>query len=228
MTTTVEAVERHLETDLVMHVALDRGILNVRQAARWLIATQGWDATEEAVVSALRRFDPDIAFNLEEALHLLPATELTAGTGFSIFTYPRHGKLLEGLAEIAEHLGSKKRLSTVSERKRVTIVVQDESAPTVLSILGEEDAERIEHDTTELKLRFPEDGSATATALAVAVNMLGYAEVNVLAVLGTLPTCTVLVPGGQASNRAHDVLSVLTSPDGEGVRLEPSTRSSQR
>lgn len=220
--TTAEAVERYLQTDPVMHVALERGILSVRRAARWLIAKQGWDATEEAVVSALRRFEPDVAFDLEEALHLLPHTKLTASTGFTILTYPRHGDILDGLAETAVSIGEKKRLTTVSERKHVTIIVEDGSAPTVLDALGREGAERIEQDVTELKLRFPEDGSAAAAGLAIGVSMVGYAGVDVLAVLGTLPTCAVFVPGGSASNTAHDVLAVLTSHDGDNPRIDPS------
>lgn len=39
--------------------AIERGILNVRAYGRWLMETRAWDVTEEAVVSALRRFEGD-------------------------------------------------------------------------------------------------------------------------------------------------------------------------
>lgn len=60
--TVQELVWRHLEDDVVVRRALARGILSLRRGARELIETNGWDVTEDAVVSALRRWpggEPD-------------------------------------------------------------------------------------------------------------------------------------------------------------------------
>lgn len=59
MVTTVALVREHLRNDFVMRQALLSDYLSVRRAARRLIEVYGWDTSEEAVVSAMRRFEPE-------------------------------------------------------------------------------------------------------------------------------------------------------------------------
>lgn len=51
-------VDVALGQDPVAREALQRGIVNLRALSRWLIRTRGWNASEEAVLSALRRRKP--------------------------------------------------------------------------------------------------------------------------------------------------------------------------
>lgn len=56
--TTTERVHRHLARDPTMASARARGYLSLRRAARWLLEGYEWEATEEGVVSAIRRYEP--------------------------------------------------------------------------------------------------------------------------------------------------------------------------
>lgn len=55
MASMAERVAQVVTRDAVAREGLRRGIINVRALARWIIETHGWTASEEAVLSALRR-----------------------------------------------------------------------------------------------------------------------------------------------------------------------------
>lgn len=221
MTTTVEAVERYLETDLVLNEALARGFVSIRRAARWLIESQDWDATEEAVVSALRRYDAPETLDVEEALHLLQSSELTSRSELALITFPRTQDVMGKLPEIARAVHPKETLVTLPERKRVTIVVDDRNTDAIVSILGSEVIEDVEQRLVRLNLSFPEASRAAAAAVGVVVNLLGYRGVDVLCLFGTLPSSSFLVRKKE-SEIAYGLLADWTSQDGPGVRVKPS------
>lgn len=62
-----------------MEAAWARGYLSLRRAARWLRDRYGWEATEEGVVSAIRRYDPPTRLELAHGPRLLARSTVTTG-----------------------------------------------------------------------------------------------------------------------------------------------------
>lgn len=197
MTTTVEAVERYLETDLVLHEALARGYLNIRRAARWLIETQGWDTTEEAVVSALRRYDPDPVSDLEAVLALLEQADVSGRTGLALLEIPRTQARLEQLSQLLEGLDSKEAYGLFPERKRITVLLEEAHLDAARQALGDEAIQAT--GMVRLDLGFPREEAAVSSAIAVALNVLGHRGVHVEALFASSPGCSFLVSDQQAA-----------------------------
>lgn len=208
MVTAVEEVERYIQTDLALHDALSRGFLNVRRAARWLIDTHRWDATEEAVVSALRRYEAPATVDMEAARHLLRATNLTAETGLAIVRMPRKADYIRSIAKVIETIGPADTLAIITERKHYTVLLEDQSTEAALVALQPEVPDLTVRGVTSIELVFPEDGSLASTALAMIINVFGHKSLDVLAVYGALPESSIVVPDEQASQAYYVALAM--------------------
>lgn len=212
MSTTVRAVERYLETDLIVSEALHRGVLNVRRAARWLIETQGWDATEEAVVSALRRYTPHSRVDLENVLHLLNETRVTARTGLSIVAVPRTREFMSELHRLSDMLRPEATLGIVPEDGRVNILIDSANRDRVLALFSNDPRCEVKTGVAEIQFEFPEMGATASTAVAVTLNVLGHRGIDVVAVFSNLPVCSILM-AQRDFGQAFEVVEKFT--DGE-------------
>lgn len=210
MGTTVETVERYLEKDLVVHEALARGFLNIRRAARWLLETQGWDTTEEAVVSALRRYNPDSTVDLETALHILEDTKRGASTGLVIVSMPRSRDHMQVVSRIGQLTEPGERFTILTESERILLILEQRRAEDVGELLGPVGSFEVVKGVAEIELLFPDDGPASTTAMAVVINVLGHRGVEMHAVTGAPPICSLFIPEVQLS-RAYDHALWLTT-----------------
>lgn len=212
MGTTVRAVERYLEKDLVVHEALARGFLNIRRAARWLIDSQGWDTTEEAVVSALRRYTPHSTVDLETALHMLEDTSRMASTGLALITAPRTREHMQGVSRISRLTEPEEFFSILTESKRLILLVEERRCDEAMQIMQPLGSIEMARGVAEVELEFPDDGPAAATAMAVVLNVLGHRGVDVLAVSGVPPVCSIFFPETDLSVAYKHALW-LTTPE---------------
>lgn len=208
MSTTVEAVEKYLQTDIALNESLARGVLNVRKTARWLVQAQGWDTTEEAVVSALRRYSPDPDVALDNVFHLLSESNVTFDTGFATLSIPSAREYRVCLPSIAGEV-SDGTLVVLPERKRLNIMIDEEHVTRVLDLLPSTDVCRVTEGLGQVRVDLQEEGRLASTALAVLVNVLGYHGIEVHSVFGVLPTCSLVVTEPETPEAFNSVKAVI-------------------
>ncbi len=211
MGTTVEAVEQYIEKDLVVHEGLARGVLNIRRAARWMIERQGWDTTEEAVVSALRRYTPDQRVDLEGALHLLEHTTRMASTGLALLSAPRTREHMAGISQITRMAEPEEFLSILTGSARVTLLVEQRRAQQAFDVLETNGDTELVNGVAEVELEFPDDGPDATTAMAVVLNVLGHRGVEILAVSGAPPVCSFFLPERHLARAYEQALWLTTA-----------------
>lgn len=221
MTTTVEAVERYIQSDLVLHEALARGFLNFRRAARWLIEAQEWETTEEAVVSALRRYDPEPTLDFEAVLHILSSSEIGGRTGLAIVSFPRVHENMDKLSSVSRAMHAKDSWAVLPDRKRVVLLVEAATVDRVVEAIGEEVVGEIHRDVVRLDLDLGDTGNAASGAIAVAINVLAHRGIEILSLYGALPSCSFIVHREQLT-RVHEIFSDLTSRTGREFLIKPS------
>lgn len=193
MVTTVELVEKHLENDLVLSEALARGVLNIRRAARQLIDEREWDVTEEAVVSALRRYDPGPNVDLANVFLLLSETRKTGETGLAMITVPRVREYVSKMAQIAKAIGSDDKLGFIPDDKQLMVLVDDSNASTVLDILPPDKEYEQHRDVGKVELRFPEVNPLNGAAVGVVLHHFGLRGIRILSVCCNFPACSIYV-----------------------------------
>lgn len=212
MTTTVQAVEKHLETDPILHGALDRGILNVRQAARWLIRANEWDTTEEAVVSALRRYEAPASYELETAMELLSHSDFTARTGLAAIILPRRTESLAKIPPLSRAFNPEDTLTVLPERKQILLVIEEVEVQKALKVLGKYPEPEVRTGIAKIELELAEESETAATAVSIVLNVLQYHSLDLVSIFGTIPTCSILIDRDQFVE-ANSIISQLTTKD---------------
>jgi hypothetical protein len=210
MSTTVDAVKNYLERDLVLHEGLVRGILSFRRTARWLIEKEDWEASEEAVVSALRRYAPPNLVNFEEARKNLGGANLEAETGLVILTLPHVEEILDRLPHAWTGLSTEDTFAVLPGRKKLRIVTEEEALD---GVIDQVDTDRADYTNriAALRLRMPEDGPEAMVATSIAIHVLGCRGKEVLGVFTNESECTLLVPADDFSDAYQALSSIVES-----------------
>lgn len=166
-----------------MESARARGYLNVRAAARWLMNRYDWDAEEEAIVSALRRYDPPARVDIEEGQRLLGELKATLETGLALIEAPATPEVWDRLQAGEELLDREGYRARLPGRQRLRLVVESSEAARVTSVLEPATGrERIEvrEEIARVVLSFPEAGHRAMIASFVVAGLLGQNEVDTL------------------------------------------------
>lgn len=198
MTTVSQLVEQHLERDLVLNEALARGFLSVRKAARRLIEERGWDVSEEAVVSALRRYEPAPCADLENAFHLLGEARRTAETGLAFIEVPRAREYISQIPVLLDVLSAERTAGFVPHDDVLTILVDDRDLPEVLEALSfDRQKIHVRGRLGKVELTFPDRSPLNCAAIAVVLYHLGHHEIDVTNVYRSRRIFSVFVDEAQ-------------------------------
>lgn len=214
MTTTAEAVERHLETDVALVDLLARDLARLRATARWLIAEYGWEETsEEAVVSALRRYiDEHPTAPLTRDRELLSDTIVDVRTGLALVTLPRTEDTHDRIPDVWCALESLDVVAVVPGRKRIRVLVDEDRVGDVEDALPPARIQSVQAPVSSIQIRLPPEPEAFSL-VGHATSALVHRDVTVLDVLTCRPEVFVLVPDGETVD-AFEVVGRLTrQPD---------------
>lgn len=101
-----QQVHEYLEHDVMVQEMMAKGLINMRQTARYLIDELGWECSEEAVVSAMRRWDaPQERLNIADVSRAIRDGSYAYGTGWQ-------GVRLKDYNEVARHVYTLHRRTT--------------------------------------------------------------------------------------------------------------------
>lgn len=205
MPSTVERVERYLEGDLIIERALDRGVLSLRRASRWLIEHNEWETTEEAVVSALRRHEPtNSRAGVEDGYELLRGTRTGLRTDLALVTTRRDDGVQERIKQALDRHPARDTHGVMAGTRTVSYVVEDTVAADLAKRCADQ-IEGIEQPLSRLLVHLPADDPAAPVALGILLNTLSHRGVQVHAVSSSDSEYALLVPG-RFTNEADDVL----------------------
>lgn len=215
MSSTAEVVEGHLEQDLVLEEGLSRDVINLRRASRWLININGWDTTEEAVVSALRRYDPPPGGpSIVDARDALEAAELGTQTGLALVVTPRVEEAQRHLRKVWASLSGEPVLGLFPSQPSVRYLVEESVLQDLETASRRGYVTETIHPLFQASLRLPEGGAVKSLAYAIFLNTLGHRDVEVLESFSSGPDCTVLVRE-EDELEVHRALAELTGAEVE-------------
>lgn len=208
MPTTVDAVKEYLERDIVLHEGLTRGVLNYRRTARWLIEKEGWETTEEAVVSALRRYKPPHLVDFNDAREQLEGAVIEAETGLVIITLPHIEEIVDRLPNAWAILETEQMFAVLPGRKHLRIITEEKRLPEIQNMLKTEKQDHLRRVAC-LRVRLPEDGPSAMISVSTLIHALAYRDKHVLGVFTCGPESVLMIPSNQFSS-AYRLASQLT------------------
>ncbi len=211
MASTAEQVSSYLDEDLALKEILARGVLNLRRAARWIIEKEDWDATEEAVVSALRRYgDTSSGEVLQEARAVLGEADVGLQSRIVSLTVPRGPPLHSRLRDAHEKLGSGDSMVVLEGETRVRVLVDSANAACVTDTLGVDGEPGSVEPVAVVRLVFSGDRPANLAGVAIALNAFAQQGIDVREVFTCEPQYSIVVDQEDA-RQAFQAVSKLTS-----------------
>lgn len=190
-----ERVAALLDGDSVVQEALRRGIVNRRALARWMIDSHGWEASEEAVVSAIRRYGDAIDDSVHrEAMDPFPDAQLSMHGNMSLLVLRRGAPKASRLASLFDlELENGGAIRVIQAGEALTVIVDEANRGRVEDTLGTSRIKCSLSPATELHVTFPCSTLETPGVLSMILNRLASRRINVLGVGTAAYECVVFV-----------------------------------
>lgn len=218
MTTTVEEVRRHLQRDPALADILIRGIANLRRTARWLINEHGWDATEEAVVSGLRRYaDKHSVPPLWADRAQLEATRVGLRTGLALLSVDRSFELHEAMKGVWSAIGPFDCTAVLPGRRHLRLVVDRFDLDDVRDALPRRSVDEIVAPLSAVELHLPrrEHVDCEMGVLTHVVGVLVHQGIAIQDLATCEPECLLFVPEDQAVEAYELANQLVEQPEGD-------------
>lgn len=216
MTTTVDAVRRHLERDPALADTLVRGIANLRRTARWMIAEYEWEATEEAVVSGLRRYAKNHSIPpMWAGRDLLRETSVGLQTGLALLSIDRSFELHEGMREVWSVVGPFDSTAVLPGRRHLRLMVDRFDLEEIRGVLPRRSVDEIVVPVSAVELSLPEEDPRERElgVLGHIVGVLIHQGIPIQDVATCTPDSMILVPEDQAVDAYEFANQLVEVPD---------------
>lgn len=189
---------------------LSRGVVNQRALARWLIDTYTIDATEEAVVGAVRRgLDRERGRPFDAAHGLVARSHVNVRTEICQVLAAKVPHVQAQIPKIFNHIDfSRGELFYMTEgESAVKLVVDERNLPMVKDALGEH-SRQIRRGLAAISVVLPEDALETPGVLALITTTLAIEGINALDAVYGFPEYAFVVKKADAQ-KAFQVLDAL-------------------
>lgn len=178
-----QAVHDHLDADGAAREMLARDVLNIRALARWMIEAHDWDASEEAVVSAIRRYDrgPEDQVSFGPAREILAESHVHSRADVSSLMLPRTPEVHHGLSDLFDLIRPEQGdlLRIIETEKAVKVMVTGQNLDRVLDTMGEDRVLNQQDQLAEFRIVGPFEGyQKTPGVLALLATTLAVRQVN--------------------------------------------------
>lgn len=166
--------------------------------------------TEEAVVSALRRYgDRHPHQALAEPLQLLPQGRIGVRSGLALFTLARTYSVQTTVLEAWTAAGVRDTLAILPSRKTLKVLTEEASAQDFSQAFGHRQVDSVRSPVALLEIRF-DDTRPTVSVLALVLSKLGHNRIEVLEAMSCWPVCSIIVDA-EDKMAAFNALSELTT-----------------
>lgn len=160
MSSAAEEARKQLEGDFFLREALARGIVNVRDLARWLKDNRGLEGTVDAIAQGLYEFeDRERTDAVSAALDVLKETDLDHRTGLAALVVETNGHTSQRLSRLVGRIdvASKEVLRFVPGEDTISLVLEGKWLDQARNIFGEEAEIEVFEDLHEVRLKMPGD-----------------------------------------------------------------------
>lgn len=209
-------VHDYLDVDAPARDLLDRGCVNLRALARWLIDTHALDATEEAVVSAIRRYPArEQSRGFQAAHRILKRSHVNSRSNVCAFTLPRTARAHEKLSDLFRAIKPDRGqlLRIIEGERAVKVVFSGSALDRVEETLGRGLIQGAETDLAEYHVVHPgREAEETHGVLALMFSMLAVHRINVIDAVSGPGEYLILVADADAL-KTYQVLNRVCSGD---------------
>ena len=208
------AVHAELDTDLPARELLARHAINLRALARWMIKANRWQASEEAVLAAIRRYrhrrDPSL---FEPARQGLQRIQVASCDKMASAVLRRDALVAGVLADFLRSIEARglDRVAVVTSPRGHKVIGSEKDLEALLQAAGTQRVLEVKRGLTEVTLLAPQPAHGTPGILALVTSAVALRGVSIEEVVDGTRETRIYV-------NAHDgpttfaALTALTAP----------------
>lgn len=208
--TLADQVAQLVRRDGVVTEALARGIVNQRALARWIRRQIETEASEEAVLSSLRRLGREAAKDpFADARQILGRAHLNVRSRICQFILPRSKELQERLSSVLQEIDFEKaQILYYTQGETVLKILVDESNRESVSKAMGPSKETVVDNLAAISVVQPQEGLNVPGILSLMTQTLALLGVNVIDAMYGFPEYIFFVNQEQTI-KAYEALDTL-------------------
>ena len=193
----VGEVWKYLDNNPSIKADIGLGIINIRALAKYIIKTQKMDATLDAVISAIRRYEIDRQEDLFGKARKVIRETFTLSTRsglieISLVKDDDVQRILPELFEIIDYARGEV-LRVIQATECIKLLADEKNLEKVSNVFPKEKILRIEKNIAEINMHMHPNGAATRGILAVITNELAINGISIFEIMSCLPEMLLFV-----------------------------------
>lgn len=205
-------VHRFLDGDSAVRDLLTRGVLNYRALARWMIETEKWTVSEEAVVSAIRRYaSKATTARIQDARAVLARSQITSRNDICIINLPRNNQTHQVVRELLGLLDPTKDdvVHYIEEDENSLLITTKNGYQIAQQFVDQDEVTHETHGITQYAINVSEEGPQTPGVLSIVLSALSSHNINVIELI-TIKNTLILYVHDQDALKTYHILSADT------------------
>ena len=191
MTNITKKVWEKIDTDPVLKRSMRREVINKRALADYLIKQRGVDASLNAVISAIRRYEENIskesiAAEAEKIVIGASISSKNSITGITLEKDEEVESLLPKLFYIIES-GKNQVLRIIQANQHVKIFIDDHNRDEVKQLFSENKIVKVEEELAEVTLDLDPEAWKISGVISLLTTELSLHKVNIMGIMSCIP-----------------------------------------
>jgi len=216
MKNTVGEVWKFLDNNPCIKRDLSKGLINSRALAKYIVNTQNMDATLDAVISAIRRYDvgkkDDIFLNARKLIS--QTINLSTRSGLAEISLVKDEDVQRSIPELFDVIEYSRGevLRIIQANESIKLIVDKKNLENVIAVFPKNKIINVDKNIAEINMHMAPKMIVTYGILAVIANELAINSVNILEVLTCLPEMILFVKEEDIL-KAYQILYQLCHPE---------------
>lgn len=192
MTSTNQQIGKYLSKDLCIQRDLDRGIINTRALAKFLIKRYGLVASLDSVISAIRRHDVEKSFKKQEreVMNVLKEASILTKTRIAMVEVRQDANFIKKLGALDDGISGHLKLITGTESFK--ILTESENTKKLKEIFKKSILEIIDN-LSAISITLNKRAMETKGVLARMANEISLHNINIIEIITCVPEVIVYV-----------------------------------
>jgi len=213
MKNTVGEVWKFLDNSPCIMRDLSRGLINARALAKYILKTQKMNATLDAIISAIRRYEIDQQGDIFiTARKLISQTvNLSTRSGLAEISLIKDYDIQRSLPELFEIIDYARGevLRVIQATESIKLLIDEKNLENITELFPKDKILKIDRNLAEINMHMHPRMITTHGILAVMANELAINGINIMEVMSCLPEMLLFVKEEDVLN-AYQVLYQLS------------------
>jgi len=208
MKSVVEEVWKTIDNNPCIKNSLSSGLINVRSLAKYIIKEKKMDTTLDAVISAIRRYEPgcytDIFSRSSKILSEATISTKSRLANIALVKDAEVQNLLPRLFSVVQYnRGDVLRIIQADESMK--ILVDEKNLKKVKALFPEKEVIKIDKDLAEINMHLHPEAVNTPGIASIITNELAMNDINIMEIISCVPELLFFV-NEKDILKAHQVL----------------------